>query len=47
MFFVPSGYLHHIENLVTVKGSSIAEFILAFTHELPEDFGLSSAFSVM
>lgn len=47
MFFIPSGFLHRIENLDNSNGSSVAEFILAFTHELPEDFGLSSAFSAM
>jgi oxalate decarboxylase len=34
MFFVPSGALHHIEN----TGATEAEFIIAFTHERPEDF---------
>lgn len=37
MFFVPSGSLHSIEN--TGKGD--AEFFLSFSHESPEDFGLS------
>jgi oxalate decarboxylase len=37
MFYVPSGFLHHIEN--TGKGEF--ELILAFSHEKPEDFGLS------
>jgi len=47
MFFVPSGYLHHIENLNPENETSPAEFIIAFTHELPEDFGFSSAFAAM
>ncbi len=37
MFFVPSGSLHAIEN----TGRGPAEFVIAFSHELPEDFGLS------
>jgi len=37
MFFVPSGSLHAIEN--ASKGK--AEFAISFSHELPEDFGLS------
>lgn len=37
MFFVPVGALHHIENI----GSEEGEFIIGFSHELPEDFGLS------
>lgn len=37
MFFIPSGSLHAIEN--TGKGG--AEFAICFSHELPEDFGLS------
>jgi len=47
MFFVPSGYLHHIENINPANETSPAEFIIAFSHELPEDFGLSSAFGAM
>jgi oxalate decarboxylase len=47
MFFVPSGYLHHIENLNPANETSPAEFIIAFSHELPEDFGFSSAFGAM
>jgi oxalate decarboxylase len=43
MFFAPSGYLHHIEN----TGAAEAEFILGFTHERPEDFGLSGTFGAM
>lgn len=43
MFFVPSGALHHIEN----TGASEAEFILGFSHERPEEFGLSGTFGAM
>ncbi|MDX2080613.1 MAG: cupin domain-containing protein [Terrimicrobiaceae bacterium] len=37
MFFIPSGALHAIEN----TGNVPAEFVITFSHELPEDFGLS------
>jgi oxalate decarboxylase len=37
MFFVPSGSLHSIEN----AGPGEAEFVICFSHESPEDFGLS------
>jgi oxalate decarboxylase len=40
MFFVPSGALHHVENI----GSQEGEIILGFSHERPEDFGLSGTF---
>jgi oxalate decarboxylase len=40
MFFVPSGALHHVEN----NGSQEGEIILGFSHERPEDFGLSGTF---
>jgi oxalate decarboxylase len=43
MFFVPSGYLHHFEN----TGANEAEFIIAFSHEMPEDFGISGAVGCM
>lgn len=43
MFFVPSGSLHHIEN----TGGGKAEFVLAFSHEAPEDFGISGALGCM
>ena len=43
MFFVPSGYLHHFENTATTE----AEFIIAFSHERPEDFGISGAVGCM
>ncbi len=38
MFFVPSGQLHAIENV----GTGAAEFVITFSHEMPEDFGLSA-----
>lgn len=41
-FFIPSGSLHSIEN--TSKETS--ELILQFSHEEPEDFGLSSTFGM-
>lgn len=37
MFFVPSGSLHAIEN----TGSGEVEFVITFSHEEAEDFGLS------
>ncbi|MBA3912740.1 MAG: cupin domain-containing protein [Acidobacteriales bacterium] len=40
MFFVPSGALHHIENV----GEQEGEMILAFSCEQVEDFGLSGTF---
>ena len=40
MFFVPSGALHYLENI----GSQEGEIILGFSHERPEDFGLSGTF---
>ena len=43
MFHVDSGSLHHIENI----GADVAEFIIAFRHERPEDFGLGAAFGAM
>jgi oxalate decarboxylase len=43
MFFVPSGYLHHFENTSDAE----AEFIIAFSHERPEDFGMSAAVGCM
>ena len=42
VFFIPSGALHHIENV----GNSNAELLLQFSHEEPEDFNLSSTLSV-
>src|SRR5258707_5247232 len=41
-FLIPSGSLHSIEN--TSKKTS--ELILQFSHEIPEDFGISSAFGM-
>lgn len=43
MFFVPSGAMHSIENI----GTDAAEFVLAFSHEQPEDFGIRAAFGAM
>lgn len=43
MFHIDSGSLHHLENI----GDDVAEFIIAFSHERPEDFALSSAFGAM
>jgi oxalate decarboxylase len=40
MFFVPSGALHHVENV----GAEEGEIVLAFSHEKPEDFSLSGTF---
>lgn len=40
MFHVASGALHHIENV----GDDVAEFIIAFRNERPEDFGLGATF---
>jgi oxalate decarboxylase len=40
MFHIDSGSLHHIENV----GADVAEFIIAFRSERPEDFGLGAAF---
>lgn len=41
-FFIPAGALHSIENI----GKGKAEAILQFSHEEPEDFGLSSVFGM-
>lgn len=41
-FYIPSGALHSIENI----GPDTAELILQFSHEEPEDFGLSTAFGM-
>ncbi|TJV20507.1 MAG: cupin domain-containing protein [Mesorhizobium sp.] len=43
MFFVPSGAMHCIANW----GSDTAEFILGFSHEKPEDFGMHASFAAM
>lgn len=39
-FFIPSGSLHALENI----GSEVAELILQFSNQEPEDFALSAAF---
>src|ERR1700722_3509419 len=38
-FFIPSGALHYIANV----GEENAELLLQFSHENPEEFGLSSS----
>lgn len=43
MFHIDSGALHHIENI----GEDVTEFIITFSHERPEDFGLGAAFGAM
>ncbi|CAN5568632.1 cupin domain-containing protein [soil metagenome] len=40
MFHANSGSLHHIENI----GEDVAEFIITFRNERPEDFGLGATF---
>ncbi len=40
MFHIDSGALHHIENI----GDGVAEFVIAFRNERPEDFGLGATF---
>jgi oxalate decarboxylase len=40
MFHASSGSLHHIENV----GEDVAEFIIAFRNERPEDFGFGATF---
>lgn len=40
MFHIDSGALHHIENI----GTDVAEFIIAFRNERPEDFGFGATF---
>lgn len=42
VFLVPSGTLHHIENV----GNDVAELIFCFSHEEPEDFNLSSSLAM-
>lgn len=37
--FVPRGYIHHIESI----GMEEAKFVLAFTHEKPEDLGITGS----
>lgn len=41
-FFIPSGAIHSIENV----GEGVAELILQFSNELPEDFSLSGSFGM-
>ncbi|ORX65470.1 hypothetical protein K493DRAFT_321890 [Basidiobolus meristosporus CBS 931.73] len=43
IFYAPSGALHHIE----ITGEGEAEFIIALTHERPEDSGISGAFGAI
>jgi oxalate decarboxylase len=43
MFFVPSGFLHAIENV----GPSTAEVTIAFSNEAPEDIGMSGSAGAM
>lgn len=43
MFFVPSGFVHAIENI----GGGSAEIFICFSHESPEDFGLSGSVGCM
>jgi oxalate decarboxylase len=43
MFYIPSGAIHHIENI----GDDNAIFIIAFRHQAPEDFGFSGALGAM
>jgi oxalate decarboxylase len=43
MFFVPSGALHALEN----TGDSQVELIVAFSHEQPQDFGLSGSVGML
>ena len=40
MFHIDSGSLHHIENI----GPGVAEFIIAFRDERPQDFGFGATF---
>jgi oxalate decarboxylase len=43
MYLVPSGSLHALENV----GAGRAEVLVAFSHERPEDFGMSGAVGSM
>jgi len=43
MFFVPSGFVHAIENI----GAATAEVFICFSHENPEDFGVSGSVGCM
>lgn len=42
VFFIPSGSLHHLENV----GKENAELIVNFSNEDPEDFGISGTFGM-
>jgi len=42
VFLIPSGALHHIENV----GNTDAEFVLTFSHEETEDFGISGTLGI-
>ncbi len=41
-YFIPSGALHDIENV----GDETSELLLQFSHEEPEDFGISAMFGM-
>ena len=43
MFSIPSGAVHHIENI----GEGEARFLIAFRHEQPEDFSVRASFGAM
>lgn len=43
MFHIPSGSLHHIENI----GDKEAVLIVCFRHEHPEDFSLHGSFGAI
>jgi len=43
MFFIPSGALHYFENI----SDTAAEFMLCFSSEHPEDFGISGSVGCM
>ena len=43
MFFIPSGALHALENV----GDAQAELIVVFSHEQPQDFGLSGSVGML
>jgi len=43
MFYIPSGFFHHIENI----GATECEFLIAFSHHDPLDFGVSAAMGCM
>ena len=43
VFYIPKGYLHYISNI----SDEAAEFIIAFSHQLPEDLNLSESINSM